>query len=139
MPVRPALEGSPPDGWLFKESVTFLAPDGGANVIASSEPLDESVTGEEYAQVQGELLRREFPNYVEGEFRQLTVFGERAGYYRSFQWFPPDGNPVVQHQIYFVEGGRGYTATATTSLERSDAYEGDLLRVLESLRIRHTD
>ena len=41
-------EPTPDDNWVWKESLTFLAAEGQANVIFSSEPLDPSVDLERY-------------------------------------------------------------------------------------------
>ncbi|MGY1813936.1 hypothetical protein [Blastococcus sp. SYSU D00820] len=101
-----------PAGWLAKQSVTLVAPDGQANVIVSSEPLDRAVTTDEYAHTQGELLRRDFPGYAESVFTVLPLSTGPA-YLRLFSWSPPNGVPVVQQQVYLARGGTGYTATAT--------------------------
>ena len=101
-----------PADWFVKESITLLAPTGQANVIVSSEPLDPTLTSSQYASTQGELLRREFPGYVEHRFDESTVFG-MFGYLRQFEWTPPDGVRVAQVQAYAANAGRGYTATGT--------------------------
>lgn len=41
---KPQLTAPLPEGWFAKESITLLAPDGQANVIASSEPLDRTIS-----------------------------------------------------------------------------------------------
>jgi len=132
---RPSLLANVPDGWLVKESITLLSPDGRANVIASSEPIDPSINSEQYARIQGDLLQEEFPGYALVQFGELEVFGGRPGYYRSFQWLPPDQLPVTQFQLYFAEGGRGYTATGTTPVDTAAAYQDVLLTTLERLSI----
>ncbi len=122
-----------PAGWFVKESITLLAPSGQANVIVSSEPLDPTLTTEQYAAVQGELLRREFPGYVEHRFDRTRVFG-MDGFLRQFEWTPPDGVRVAQVQAYATRGGRGFTATgtapATVAAEHSRTFL-DLLRSIE--------
>ena len=85
----PGLHVANPADWFVKESITLLAPTGQANVIVSSEPLDPTLTSSQYASTQGELLRREFPGYVEHRFDESTVFG-MFGYLRQFEWTPPD-------------------------------------------------
>src|SRR5438874_899986 len=71
-PVAPtSFEGSIavplPPGWYGKESFTVLAPDGQANVIVSSEPLNPSIDVYEYAEAQGGLLAKDFNEYHETE------------------------------------------------------------------------
>lgn len=132
---RPQLNASLFEGWFAKESITLLAPDGQANVIASSEPLTAEIDTEQYANIQGDLLRKEFPGYHEFQFGPTEVFGDRRGYMRRFQWTPPDGVPVVQMQLYYSENGRGFTATATTPSSQVDRYELDLRQTLGALRI----
>jgi hypothetical protein len=122
-----------PDGWFEKQSVTLLAPDGQANVIASREPLDPSMDTEHYASVQGDLLRKEFPGYREHAFT-LVPLSAGPAYLRLFSWTPPDGVAVVQQQVYFARGGAGYTATATApqhAAERFTALFDQVLRRLE--------
>lgn len=126
----PRLRAPLPDGWFAKESITLLAPDGRANVIASSEPLDPSITAQRYAEVQGDVLNKEFPAYRELGFRPTLVLGGRPGYLRQFEWTPEDGEPVTQIQLYYAANGRGYTATATTpssDFRRLEHQLGDII------------
>lgn len=128
-----------PVGWYFKESITLLAPDGRANVIASAEPLDPTIDLKQYAGVQGELLEKEFPGYRELAYEDMNVFGGRGGKLRRFEWHPPpsrsDGEtePVTQLQLYYVENGRGYTATATAPSTDFGRYQLQLAEILETL------
>ncbi|WP_166786570.1 tetratricopeptide repeat protein [Cryobacterium sp. TMT1-19] len=124
-----------PDGWLVKESTTLLSPDGRSNIIASSEPLDSSIDTDQYADIQGDLLDKEFPEYEEKSFERVAVLGNRDGYLRTFEWTPPDGVRVAQAQLYYAELGRGYTATATTTAENLKSVELILLEVLRNLRL----
>lgn len=133
----PRLSAELPTGWFAKESMTILAPDGQANIIASSEPLDESIDTDRYAGVQGDLLRAEFPGYREVSFEPVAMLGGRQGYRRQFEWTPPEGLPVTQIQLYHAEPGRGFTATATTPSTVFPAVESVLREVLESLTIDH--
>jgi hypothetical protein len=120
--------------WYVKESVTLLAPDGQANVIASSEPLDAGIDTQTYANVQGNLLRREFPGYREHSFKPFPAFG-RQGLLRVFEWSPPDGVRVTQMQMYFAEEGRGYTATATTPATNFARFEEIFGQILRDIAI----
>jgi hypothetical protein len=131
----PTISGPLPEGWFPKESITFLEPEGRANVIASSEPLDASIDTNRYAEVQGNLLRTEFPGYHEMTFEPMTMFGDRSGFLRRFQWTPPDGVPVTQVQLYYAEDGRGYTATATSPAGEFAQHEPKLIEILEGLLI----
>ena len=84
-----------PPGWFAKESFTVLAPDGQANVIASSEPLDPSIDTARYAEVQRGLLEKEFPDYHEIGSGEITLAGGVAAQWREFGWQPPDGVRVM--------------------------------------------
>jgi hypothetical protein len=145
MSTRPAARFVPcisallPSGWLPKEQITLLAPDGQANVIASSEPLDPSIDGKRYAEIQGDLLDNEFPGYRQQTFEEMVVFGERQGFLRRFQWMPPDGVQVTQMQLYYVEDGRAYTCTATSPSTKFGRYEDEILAILKSLTIDRLD
>lgn len=131
----PSLRAALPDGWFAKESITLLAPDGQANVIVSSEPLDPTIDCTRYAEVQGELLRREFPGFFEYSFGPRPTFGHNSGYVRRFSWVPPDGVQVHQVQLYFVRPGRGFTATATTPSTNVDRFNSTFELILSSVRI----
>jgi len=133
--VRSRFSAAKPLDWYSKESATYLAPDGRANVVASSEPLEPSTDSRSYAAAQGELLQDEFPDYVEHAFGPSLVFGERAGFIRRFSWHPQDAEPVTQIQLYYAEGGRGYTATATALVEDFAEFHEGLTALLDSLRI----
>jgi hypothetical protein len=135
MEITATLAATNLPGWFHKESITLLAPDGQANVIASSEPLDPAITTTQYAMIQGDLLSREFPGYTEHTFESAWVFGITDGYIRDFSWTPPDGVQVRQMQCYAVRDGRGYTATATVPTSQFARFESELRRLLASLRI----
>ena len=109
--------------------------DGQANVILSSEPLAPDIDTHRYALLQSDALRNEFNLYQELEFRADTVFGDRQGYVRSFEWTPPDGMRVSQIQLYHAIPGRGYTATASTPTWHFAEVRPVLERVLQHLRI----
>ena len=133
-PVRSMLAAGVPSGWFRKESLTILAPNGQGNVIFSCEPLSPEIDAFGYADVQGNLLRREFERYQEESFEPGLVFGDKSGYVRRFNWAPPDGVPVSQTQLYYAVPGRGFTATATAPGPRG-AMSQQLEQILMSLRI----
>jgi hypothetical protein len=124
---------------MWKESITLLSPDAKANIIASSEPLDPGIDSLRYAEIQGQLLEEGFPGYVSEVFEPTSAFGFAAeGYLRQFQWSPPDGEPVMQYQIYYADGGRGYTATATVRVvDSSPTITSVLTEVLRGLAVNH--
>jgi hypothetical protein len=132
---RPTISALKPPDWFGKESITLLAPDGQANVIASCEPLEETIDTDTYAGVQGDLLEKEFPGYKQFAFEPKRVFGGRDGRIRRFQWTPPDGEPVTQIQLYYAEAGYGYTATATTPTRQFADVELQLTEILEGLTV----
>jgi hypothetical protein len=132
---RPEISASLPEGWFAKESITLLHPEGTANVIASSEPLSPEIDTEQYAAVQGDLLEKEFPGFELLAFDPKLIFGGRNGFIRRFKWTPPDNQPVTQIQLYYAEGERGYTATATTPSERFAELELVLMDILDGLTI----
>jgi hypothetical protein len=132
---KPQLTAPLPEGWFAKESITLLAPDGQANIIASSEPLDPSIDTDRYSEVQGELLRKEFPGYREFAYEPAQMLGGRRGFIRRFEWTPPDGVPVTQIQLYYAENGRGYTATATTPSTAFERFELQFRQLLGGLQL----
>jgi len=136
-PFIASLRAELPEGWFAKESITFLAPDGQGNVIASTEPLDPSITGTRYAEVQGELLRREFPHYQELWFGPMLMLGGHSGYRRDFSWAPPDGVRVRQVQMYAVIDGRGITCTATAPENQFDRMAEVFSGIQASLECDH--
>lgn len=133
---EPQLSCLLPEGWFVKESITLLAPDGQGNVIASSEPLDSSITTASYAAIQGDLLRKEFPRYDEMMFIETKVFGGHDGYLRQFAWTPPDGVAVIQTQLYLKIADRGYTATATCPATQIARFEAQFSRLLSGLALK---
>ena len=123
-----------PAGWIGKDSITLIAPDGGANVIASTEPVDLEIDATRYAEIQGEILSTEFPGYHEIEFSAIELTGGVPAYIRRFSWTPPDGERVNQIQLYGLVGpGRALTATATVTAIRLSEYEAILTKILSSL------
>ena len=126
---RSSIAAQMPDGWIGKESLTLLAPDVGASVIVSSEPLHPMVDTEEYAEEQGRVLRDEFPGYKEIAFSPGLFFGGPFGCCRAFSWNPAGGVRVEQIQLYSAKNGRGYVATATGF----SALEEVLMDILSSI------
>lgn len=126
-----------PAGWFFKESHTIIAPKGNANVIASSEPLDPSIDGKLYADIQGDILSSEFTGYTpRGDLEPILIEGvEGGGWRREFTWHPKDGEPVTQIQVYAVRPGRGFTATATTLTSDLENFYTVLSDVLSAIVI----
>jgi tetratricopeptide (TPR) repeat protein len=122
-----------PDGWQLKQSITVFAPDGLANVIASTEPLAPEFTTETYAGAQGDLLDREFPQFEQLELSQIQTDDEREFIRRVFRWTPEGGEQVTQIQLYCATRGRGYTATATTPTSEYNAHSFELELILRGL------
>jgi hypothetical protein len=130
--VEASLGATLPPGWEFKESLTLLSPDGQANIIVSSEPLEPGLSSEAYAGIQGMLLRNEFPGYVEIDLAPANLFGGMSALLRRFAWTPPDGVEVTQLQLYAVADGRGYTVTATSPSASFGTYEDAFLAAVET-------
>ena len=139
--IRPRLRATVPDGFEIKESMTILAPDGEMNVIASGEPLVEELDAQRYAEIQGDLLEREFPDYEQLGFEPSPVFGGRPGYLRWFRWQPPDEGsvPITQAQAYYAFGRRGYTATATVPTFLLDRWRPEMEQIIASLELAGPD
>ncbi len=125
-----------PPGWSVKEQVTLLEPSGRANVIASSEELSGEPDSAAYVQAQGEILKAEYPGFEELSLEPIQLLGGQRGWLRRFRWQPNDGLPVTQLQMYFVQGSRGFTATATASSQDFAGFEQVLRDVLESLSFK---
>ena len=127
-----------PDDWRVKESYTVTAPDGKSNVIASTEPLPPDMTTEQYGQQQGALLASQFSGYRMIGVASVPLPGRRTGYLRHFEWETEKVGWVQQLQLYYCEGGCGYTATATAQSKDFAAHEQTLRRILGSLVVRDT-
>ncbi len=132
--TRSQISATTPLGWFVKESWTLLHPSGQCNVICSREPLDPSIDALRYANIQGDLLRKEFPHFAEYSFGPFVFASGQTGYLREFSWTPPDGVPVRQMQTYYANDGTGFTSTATAALSVSDQHRGTFLMVLQSMR-----
>lgn len=134
--TRSTLSVDVPDDWYTKESITLLAPDGQANVIVSSEPLEDHLDTGDYAAIQRELLYAEFPEFTPiSPLQEFTVQSGQLGLLWEFAWRPPDGVRVFQHQFYFARGGQGWTATATVPESVADERRALLISTLASIAI----
>jgi hypothetical protein len=134
--TMPWLSLAIPHDWLWKESTTLLAPDGSANVIASSEPLDAAITLEEYVQAQGDLLSTEFQDFHQYKLEGVRITGGvEDAVLRDFAWNPPDGQRVRQLQVYAVRQSRGITATGTTPESEWGRNGAQLLETILSLLV----
>ncbi len=118
-----AISPVPPE-WTARETLTLIAPDGRANVTASSEPVSPDTTPEEFAVAIGaSLAGGECPGYSEVSFGPTSTIGGEPAWLRTFNWDPPDADPVTQVQPYFTRRGRGYTLTATSAVDDHQRYE----------------
>jgi hypothetical protein len=136
------LAGSPaemsievPDGWYYKESVTIVAPDSQSNIILSSEWLDESLTGNEYAEIQADQLERGFPGYRQLSYEEFALPEDGVAGLRVFEWNPESGPPVTQMQLYYVIPGRGITSTATAPTAHFPQVKATLFDVFRSISV----
>jgi tetratricopeptide (TPR) repeat protein len=120
-----------PEGWVGRETIAIQAPDGQANVIASSEPIAPETTGEAYAELVGRsLVEQELPGYREVSFERAD---EGDHWLRTYEWEPPESPSITQTQLYYVDDGRGYTVTATMATSERARYELELGLLLRSL------
>jgi hypothetical protein len=136
-PVTGSLVIECPENWFYKESLTLLDPDGGSNIIVSTEPLSPELTTEQYAAIQGDLLRKEFSGFEEHSFGPAAILGISANVaIRDFSWSPPEGSPRVrQLQLYAVLQRRGITLTCTAPEENFPRYESILRATMETLEV----
>lgn len=104
-------------------------------MIFSSEPVDPEIDSAGYAELQKENLSQEFPGYRQIAWEPMRMLGGREGRLNRFEWQPTDGPRVTQIQIYYVEGERGYTATATAYAEDFPHQSRVLTEILDRLRI----
>ena len=121
-----------PPEWVFRESLTLVAPSGRANVIASSEPVPSDMDTSAYALTQRELLK-ELPGYEELSTETFTLAGGEQALLRKHTWQPEDTKPVTQLQVYYVSGDRAYTVTATAPTEEFDEHRAVLGEVVAGL------
>jgi len=120
-----------PEGWVGRETIAIQAPDGQANVIATSEPVAPETTGEEYAELVGRsLAEQELPGYRVVSFERAD---EGDHWLRTYEWEPPEAPSITQTQLYYVDDGRGYTVTATMATSERARYELELDLLLRSL------
>lgn len=112
-----------------------MAGDGKANVLSSSAPWDGDDDAEAYAKEIGSQYEEAFPGYRQLASEEITAFGGRSGWLRRFEHEPDPGRTIVQLQIYCIDAGRVYTATATASGEDFDAYQPELVSILTSVDI----
>lgn len=128
------LLAEPPPGWLVKKNPTLFAPDGRATVITSRDPSGPSPTTTQYADLQGELLVREFSGFRHRSYDLTVVFGEFPGYVREFSRTPPGGVELTLIQCSCVVGGRGYPVTTPPSTW-SLGHPGELRHALTSASV----
>jgi len=133
----PRLSLPLPDGWRAREEITLVAPDGQANIVASSESVSADLTTREYAEAAGTTLAsNQLPGFQEISFEPSELSDGREGWLRRFTWDPPDAPNVTQSQLYYVEGERGYTATATSVAGEAARYDLQLSQLLSGLLVR---
>jgi hypothetical protein len=57
---------------------------------------------------------------------------------RRLEWVPPGGRRIAQLQIYRIEGGQAFVATATTRSESFEGVESELRNLLAGLLVERT-
>jgi HEAT repeats len=133
--IQRTLGASIPPGWSWRDSTTVYRDDGELNVICSDEPVGPGVDTDAYANEYAEMISEQCPGYSRLSFGRAEVFGGRPGYLHWFRQQNPGEVAVVQGQAYFTANGRGYVATATCSADSFGIHRGELLSVLNSLRV----
>ena len=123
-----------PPGWWAGGEIRLIAPDGRGHLIVSREPVDQEMDAGRYARDRGDALIQSSAAYRELEFAAVEMFGGRQGYLRRFEFAEPDGDLTTHIELYCVEGGRAYVATATMPSEDSGGYEQDMRLILSGLR-----
>jgi tetratricopeptide (TPR) repeat protein len=132
----PTLSVPLPPDWSAKESITLTAPDGQANLVASSEPVPPDLSTHEYAEkLAAALTEEELPGYRVISFEPTVLSDGREAWMRRFEWDPPESPSISQVQLYYVADARGYTATATTPVTEVERYDLELGQLLEGLRL----
>jgi hypothetical protein len=121
-------------GWLVREQVEAVPPDGSVHVHAFSEPVQDATTGD-FAAGYGQLLREVLPGYEEIDLREVQLFGGRPALLRRYRHVPTDGAPLTQLTAYLVEGGIGHVVTVTTATSRFAASEGELISLLTRIEL----
>ena len=127
-----------PEGWTTTELFTVVAPADpltgfSPNVILESRPIDPGTDTKQFAESQEEGLR-ELTGYRELVFEPARVMGDREGYVRRFEFTPQGRESIAQTHLYYVEGSRAYTATATT-LAASRRFDLQLHQILREVII----
>jgi len=127
-----------PPGWAARESMTFFSPDGSSTLIVSSGPLEGAMTAREYADVSLPQLQA-LDRFEELSFEQVELPGGLEAYVRRFTWaIVEDDVSIVQFQVHFVVGERGYTATGTM-LEAGTEIEAQLIQVALGIAVRRAE
>lgn len=129
------LSASLPEGWRTEETIKLFAPHGEANVLVSRELLDPGITTQQYSRKQTNVLRKDFPGYRELALVEAQFLAGRPAYIRRFEWKPPDGEPVMQIQLYYADKGQGIVATATTTSTNFERFELQLRQVLSGIML----
>ena len=124
-----------PPGWLAAEVIHLKSPTGGSRLVVASEPVGQSMDAAQFARNRGEALARSSDTYRELEFTAAEMFDGRQGYLRRYELTGPGTSPMTHIELYCVEGGRAYVATAMMPVSESDSPEWDMRRILAGLRI----
>jgi tetratricopeptide (TPR) repeat protein len=137
--VRGVLRGRLPAGWMPTEQLVLLSPERDANIVAIIEAIDPGLDATAFAEIQDELLAKEFRLYKELAVQPAKVFGGRDGHVRFFAQSPTSGAPLIQCQAYYAEHGRAYHATGTCHLTEFARLAPVIAQALTGVRIAGDD
>jgi len=124
-----------PPGWLAGELIHLKSATGPGRLVVASEPVDQGMDAAQLAKDRGEALTQSSEGYRELEFAAAEMFGGRQGYLRRFELTGPNTYPTTHIELYCVEGGRAYVATATMPMSEGDSSERAMRLILGGLRI----
>ena len=132
---RSEIEVPVPPDWNVVESFTFTAPEGGASLVVSGQPVESTMTLDEYAEQQQEGLEETIDSLDEVIVERLELPGGREGVLHQFTWLTEDDIAISSFQAYFLADGRAYTATGTT-LADTEELQRQLIQLVRGLGLR---
>jgi hypothetical protein len=132
-----------PESWTVtgegEDSIDITAADSRAIVRVKIDYSFENDALRLAKETEKRMLRR-FNAYRQLSLESAQAFGNEQGYVRRFQWRNKEiAEDIILIQVYYVENGYGFTATAGARASNFEKLKPQLQQILDNLRIKYTE
>lgn len=133
-----------PESWTItdndEDSIEITSLDNQAIVTINKNADFSETDALRFAKGTEKQTLRSFNAYRQLSLEPAPAFGDGQGYVRRFQWRDKEiAEDIILIQVYYVENGYEFTATAAARASNFEKFKPQLQRILDNLRIEYKE